>query len=138
MAAAPTTRSAVRRSLPLLLLLAALACSSAPLVNPEPISGASTPALTHAAVVRAVVYTGWTVVSQKPGEVVARLDRGAWDIVVGIDYGEQISIHYVSSDNLGYDGSSNPPTIHAGYNKRVDRLMNAIAREVVLAGIAPP
>lgn len=137
MPTAQSIASHTLRPLPLLLLAATLGCSTTALVNPEPVAPARTPGRTEAAILRAVWYSHWTVESQKPGEVVARLARGSWEMVVAIDYGEQISIRYVSSHNLDYDGSSHPPRIHAGYNKRVKRLMETIEHEVVLADMSP-
>lgn len=127
------SRSRRLRFLPWLLLVVPLGCATAPLANPAPVAAASTPARTRSAILRGVIFSHWNVQSDRPGEVVARLARGSWDMVVAIDYGRQITIHYVSSDDLRYDGSAHPPRIDRGYMKRVNRLMNAISRETVLA-----
>jgi hypothetical protein len=112
-----------------------LACASAPLVNPSPIATASTPARTRAGILRGIVRSHWTIVSEKPGEVVARLDRGAWAIDVAIDYGTQVSARYVSSHGLDYDDSSGTPKIDSGYNRRVRNLMSVIGEEIALQDI---
>lgn len=50
--------------------------------------------------------------------------------------GEQITVHYLSSQDLGYDGSSHPLRMDRSYMKRVNRLMNAISREAALTDTA--
>jgi hypothetical protein len=127
-------RSVLRRTWLPLISTPFLACASPPLVNPSPIAVASTPARTRAGIPRGIVRSHWTIVSEKPGEVVARLDRSAWGIEVAIDYGTHVSTRYVSSHGLGYD-SSGTPRIDAGYNKRVRHLMSVIAEEVALQDI---
>jgi hypothetical protein len=56
-------------------------------------------------------------------------------MAVGIDYADQVSMHYVSSENLDYDTSQGVPTIHDGYNKRVQRLADQIGKEIALARV---
>ena len=135
MPAVPEEQPVVRRAGLILLASIAFACTSVPVVNPTPIAAAGTPSRTRIAILRGIVRSHWTVVSEKPGEVVASLDRSAWGIVVAIDYGPQVSIRYLRSHGMDYDDSSDPATIHRGYNKRVHHLMAAIAQEMTLQGI---
>ncbi len=119
--------------LALLLLVASGCASRVPLADPYPIATSTTPAQTRIAIVRALVQSNWTVQSEQPGRIIAHFGSSAWSMTVAIDYADEIAVRYQSSENLDYDASDGVPTIHAGYNKRVQRLGKRIANEIVIA-----
>ena len=120
-------------SLGVAAVVAAGCASAPPLVEPPPIVAAPTPAQTRTAILRTLLQSNWTIESERAGEVVAKFSSPKWNMVVAIDYGDQVSIRYVSSENLDYDASKGLPTIHPGYNKRTQSLANRIAKEIAMA-----
>lgn len=138
----PTPSHSIRT--PVLLLALSLAVAAAiatgcvaptPLADPRPFAAAPTPAQTRVAILRTLVQSNWTIESETAGEIVAKYGSPEWNMVVAIDYADQVSMHYVSSENLDYDTSKGAPTIHAGYNKRVQTLADQIGKEIALARI---
>jgi len=125
-----------------LALLATVACASPqPLVNPAPIAAASTPQQTRVAVLRALAHKGYTLESERAGDVVARYSERNWHMVIEIAYSNEVTIGYVSSENLDYGKSDKGVTvIHRGYNTRVQQLAKEIGTEVTIARITdtPP
>jgi len=87
------------------------------------------------AILRALAGSDWTFEAERPGEIVARYGRSDWNMVVAIDYSNQVSVRYVSSENLRYGTSNGTPVIHRGYNKRVQRLANVIGTELAIARV---
>jgi hypothetical protein len=121
----------------LLLVASALAvppaCALPPLMTPRPVAAAPTPAETRAAILRVLLREDWLIEMDQPAQIEARLSRGSWTMVVEILYGQQVAIHYVSSENLDYQANRAPPRIHPGYNRRTLKLMDDIGRELDLA-----
>ena len=109
-----------------------------PLVAPPPVLAAETPAQTRTAVLRALIDNDYEVISDKPGEIVARYGEREWNMVVAVDYANQISIRYVSSEELSYGSKDGVPVIHPGYNKRVNKLSKEIGREVAMSRATSP
>ena len=123
------------------LALAAAGCMTEPLVAPPPVLAAETPAQTRAAILRALIEHDYVVVSEQPGEIVARYSKTEWNMVVAIDYSNEVRVRYVSSENLDYGSEKGVTVIHGGYNKRVDRLSKRIGTEVAIlraASALPP
>jgi hypothetical protein len=127
-----------------LLLAVSLAVGSAvatgcvsptPLADPRPIAAAPTPAQTRIAILRTLAHSNWSLQSETAGQIVVKYGASNWSMVVAIDYGDQVSMHYVSSENLDYDDSKGAPTIHAGYNKRVQQLADQIGKEIAFARV---
>lgn len=120
------------------LALAALACASPqPLVNPPPIGAAANPLQTRVAILRALAENHWILESEYMGEMVARYNRSDWTMLVKIAYANEVSIRYLSSENLDYGKLQNgTPVIHRGYNARVQRLARAIGTEIMIARAA--
>ncbi len=118
-----------------LALLAATACiGPKPLVNPPPIGAAATPAQTRVAILRALAWGGWVLEADKPGAMVARFRDDDWNMLIEIDYSNEIMIRYVSSENLDYGTSKEGVVvIHRGYNLRTQKLAKAIGTEVMIA-----
>jgi len=120
----------------LTLALAAIAvtagCRMAPLMDPRPVAVSTSPEETRVAIVRALMRNRWVVESEKPGEIVARLNGGGWNMVVAIHYADQVTFNYVSSFNLGYDDSEGAPQIHRGYNARAKSLADEIALQIAM------
>jgi hypothetical protein len=135
-------RSRVLLAIVSLALLAPVACASPqPLVNPAPIAAASTPHQTRVAILRALADKGYTLESERAGDVVARYSERNWHMVIEIAYSNEVTIRYVSSENLDYGKSDKGvPVIHRGYNTRVQQLAKEIGTEVTIARIAdtPP
>ena len=57
-------------------------------------------------------------------------------MVVAIDYSNQVSLRYVSSENLKYGSANGTAIIYRGYNKRVQRLSKAIGKQIMIARAA--
>lgn len=116
--------------------LAAAACTTKPLADPRPLAAQGAPEQTRVAILRALVENGWAVESEQPGKVVTRYGGPGWNMVVAIDYADQITIHYVSSENLDYEISDDGiARIHRGYNNRVRRISEEIGKEIMSASI---
>lgn len=115
------------------LALGAAGCKTRPLVAPAPVLAAENPAQTRAAILRALIENNYAVVSEQPGEVVARYRGRNWNMVVAVDYSNQVTVRYVSSEGLGYGGKDGTPVIHRGYNSRVQDLSDEIATEIAIA-----
>ena len=138
-----TSQYRVRAScLAVLLALAALACAKPqPLTNPPPIAAASTPAQTRVAILRALADKDYILESEKTGDIVARYTERNWYMVIAISYSNEVSIRYVTSENLDYGTEKNGVTvIHRGYNRRVQELAKEISTEVTIARLtdSPP
>lgn len=75
------------------------------------------------AIVRAAYGLGWQIKDNGPDAMIGTLMLREHTAVVDIPYStKQYSIHYKSSTNLNYDGTS----IHANYNGWVQNLSKAI------------
>jgi hypothetical protein len=109
-----------------------------PLVTPSPIPAAETPAQTRAAILEALIENDYEVLSEKPGEIVARYGEREWNMVVAVDYAGEIALRYVSSENLSYGSKDGVPVIHPGYNKRLKDLSKEIASEVWISRATSP
>jgi hypothetical protein len=120
------------------MTLAAAGCKTVPLVDPRPIPAAESPAQTRAAILRALkVGDDWVVVSDRPGEIVARIARADWSMAVSIAYSNELSVSYLGSDGIDYAISpEGVPVIHKGYNERAQRLSDWIAREIAIGDVS--
>jgi hypothetical protein len=120
------------------LALAAAGCKTVPLVDPRPILAAETPAQTRAAILRALMIDRrWAVVSDQPGEIVARFGQPDWSMAVAIAYSNEVSLRYAGSEGIDYAISpEGVPVIHKGYNERAQRLSDWIAREIGFASVS--
>jgi hypothetical protein len=120
------------------LALAAAGCKTRPIVAPAPILAAETPEQTRAAILRSLIENHYVVVSDKPGEVVARYRGRDWNMVVAVDYSNQVSVRYVSSEGLGYGSKDGTTVIHRGYNTRVQDLSDEIGTEIAIVRATSP
>jgi hypothetical protein len=118
--------------------LVAAGCKTVPLVDPRPIPAAKTPASTRAAILRALLIDDrWAVVSDQPGEIVARFGQPDWSMAVAIAYANEVSVRYLGSEGIDYAISpEGVPVIHSGYNERAQRLSNWIAMEIEIANVS--
>jgi hypothetical protein len=129
-----TTLLGRSRVLFLLVPLAlAAACTTKPLVTPRPLAATGSPEQTRVAILRALVGNNWVLESERMGEIVARYGGSSWNMVVEIAYSNEISIRYVSSENLDFETEDGTPVIHSGYNARVLRLSKEIEKEIMIA-----
>jgi hypothetical protein len=120
--------------LAVLLALAAAGCRTPqPIVDPPPIAAAGSSGQTRAAILRALIESHYTVESEEAGRIIARYGRSKWNMVVAVDYSNQVAVRYVSSENLEYADKNGTPVIHPGYNKRVQRLARVIGTEISIA-----
>lgn len=135
----PTSRSRGRVLVFLVsLALAAAGCKTQPLVDPRSIWAAETPAQTHAAILRALtIDPRWAVVSEQPGEIVARFAQAGWAMVVAIAYSNEVSVRYLDSQGIDYASVEGVPVIHSGYNRRAQRLSDWIAKEIAISRVRP-
>ena len=115
------------------MALGAAGCKTRPMVAPAPVLAAENPAQTRAAILRALIEKNYAIVSEQPGEVVARYRGRDWNMVVAVDYSNQVTVRYVSSEGLGYGGEDGTPVIHRGYNARTQDLSDEIATEIAIA-----
>lgn len=115
------------------LAVGAAGCKTRPLVAPAPILAAETPEQTRAAILRAMIESDYVIVGEKPGEIVARYRGRDWNMVVAVDYSNEVTVRYVSSEGLDYGSAKGVPVIHRGYNKRVQDLSDEIGTEIAIA-----
>ena len=123
------------------LAVGAAGCKTRPLVAPAPILAAETPEQTRAAILRALIESDYVIVGEKPGEIVARYRGRDWNMVVAVDYSNEVTVRYVSSEGLDYGSAKGVPVIHRGYNKRVQDLSDEIGTEIAIAratSLLPP
>ena len=120
------------------LALAAAGCKTVPLSDPRPILAADTPEQTRAAILRALtIDKNWALVSDKPGEIVARFGQPDWSMAVSIAYANEVSVRYLGSEGIDYGISPEGVTvIHRGYNERAQRLSDWIAREIAISDVS--
>lgn len=129
------------RSLSLAVLCLALAssavtgCRTAPLVDPPRTQAASTPELTRAAIIRALVRYSYTLDEESPGRIRARLARNSWTMIVEISYDRDVAVRYADSVGLDYEVKDDVAYIHKNYNARADQLLKEIQRQVMIAGL---
>jgi hypothetical protein len=118
--------------------LAVAGCKTVPLSDPRPILAADTPEQTRAAILRALkIDQNWAVVSDKPGEIVARFGQPDWSMAVSIAYANEVSVRYLGSEGIDYGISPEGVTvIHRGYNERAQRLSDWIAREIAISDVS--
>lgn len=102
--------------LPLLLLLTN--AQSAPLVDPSPIAipAGMTPDQVANAVHQAFLHRGWKIAEDQPGKVEGMLSRKTHSVRVAISYdAQQVTIAYVSSENMDYAQGPHGAQIHRKY-----------------------
>jgi hypothetical protein len=124
----------------LLLVVLLAACRIVPLADPPPIAaGLPTPELTRLAVHRALALEGFVVEEEVPGRVRAHLQRRDWAMLVEVDYGADVTIHYVASTALHFEVRDGKRYIHHGYNERAQRLADSVRHEaqLILADVDP-
>jgi hypothetical protein len=135
----PEQTSPVRARVLILLVSLALAAAGCrtpqPLVDPSPVAAAESSGLTRAAILRALTESHYTVESEEVGRIIARYGGSKWNMVVAIDYSNQVAVRYVRSENLHYGTKNGTPVIHPGYNKRVQRLARVIGTEIAIARV---
>jgi hypothetical protein len=105
------------------------------LVDPEPIpvpSGIDAKDVAKAIKV-GIVRRGWVVSKDEGGQIDAVLNVRTHTARVLIPYSaKEVSIKYVSSDNLDYQEKSGVKYIHANYIKWVRNMQSDIQRELQL------
>lgn len=81
------------------------------------------------AVRQGAVAAGWSIVSEKPGVVLARASEGGHHATVSVRYDDNgyVISHESSSEGLKYDGE----TIHRRYNYWVERLDRFVKQEML-------
>ena len=102
--------------LPLLLLLTE--ARAAPLIDPQPIAipAGVTPDRVANAIHQAFLHRGWVVAAEQPGRIEGALSRKEHTVRVAIGYdAQQITIGYVSSENMDYAQGPHGPQIHRKY-----------------------
>jgi hypothetical protein len=112
-------RTVVTWVMPILLGLAAIACTAQPLVRrSETITPARDPAVVEAAILKALANRGWIAQRERPGSLLATLDLRTHQVVTRITYsGSGFEVDYVSSKDMGYTkDASGQERIHRNYN----------------------
>lgn len=117
-------------AIPVALLV--LACTTAALRMPDPVLSVDDELQAREAVLRGMATRGWVVEDEKPGRILARLERRRHTAKVWIDYsGRQITFAYGGSDNLGCRAQGDAcSTIHRVYNTWAKNLSIDIARQI--------
>ena len=106
---------------------------NAPVVLPA--GQAPSPQATRDAIMRAIAAKHWQIEGEAPTTIVTGVSSGGHSASVRIDYNANYySINYLkSSESLKYDGQH----IHRRYNHWVERLREAIDREIAQTGYVP-
>jgi hypothetical protein len=123
--------------LPLLLLLGN--ARGAPLVDRPPIAipASATPEQVANAIHQAFVHRGWKIETDQPGRIEGSLRRDEHSVRVAISYdSQQITISYVSSENMDYSQGPKGPQIHRKYLswvKYLDEDINTVLKGGVAA-----
>ena len=115
------------------LLVLVLAAASV-LADPGPI--VVPPGFSDAAVAQAirlgVAKRGWVITRQDPGYMEATLHLRSHVATIGLNYDvRQITIHYVSSENLDYEVEKGVTYIHRNYLKWVGNVVHDINIELL-------
>jgi len=119
-----------------LLFLPLLAQAAAPLVDPDPVA---VPAgLDQAAVAkeikRALIGRTWVVSDERPGEMDATLNLRKHVARVTLAYDtRQVTLKYVSSENLDYKEKRGQRQIHKNYLSWVNNVLVDLSRNLQLA-----
>jgi hypothetical protein len=111
-----------------------IGCKTAPLVEAPriPIHSGSTPELTRAGIIRALINLEYLVDEEGPGRIRARYQQNSWTMVVDITYGKDVAIQYADSIGLQYKVVNDVAYIHSGYNWRVQELATEIQRQMMI------
>lgn len=120
-----------------LVVLATLACRTAPVLNVEgaPVPPGLTQEQVHDALLSAVPRRGWIVQEDQPGLLTARLDRRDHSATVDIAYDTtSYRITHRESKNLRFDGTN----IHKNYNGWIMNLNGDIQTELLRKRAAIP
>lgn len=122
---------------PLLAVLLAASCTSAPVADPAPIVLSQPFDNIHDLILDGMAVRGWYLVDESDGLIVAEnLVRGKHRAVVAISYTDsRVSIRYRSSENLEYDPESN--TIHRNYNSWAQNLRMDIEARIRREQVRP-
>lgn len=86
------------------------------------------------AILTAAQTRGWKAHEQSAGRIVATiLVRGRFRVTVEIPYSaRELSVNYLSSENLDYRPTEKGAEIHRNYNKWVATLVNDIKAQLIL------
>ena len=126
------TRLAALLFVPLAFLLMG---AKAVLVDPEPIAvpaGIDVKDVAKA-IKLGITRRGWTVSKDENGQIDATLNIRTHRAQVAIPYSaKEVSIKYVSSDNLDYQEKNGQRYIHGNYNNWVRNMYSDIQRELQL------
>ncbi len=104
-------------------------CRSQPLINPSPIASSLGAEQNRLAALRGLMTHRWSVASEEPGRLTAKLGRSGKHIaVVDIRYDDRtISIRYRSSTGLRCEPKGDScSSIHRAYNRWVVQLARDI------------
>ena len=118
--------------LPLLLLLTD--ARGAPLVDRPPIAipAGVTPEQVANAVHQAFVHRGWAIADEQPGRIEGMLRREEHVVRIALSYdAQQLTISYVSSENMDFAQGPHGPQIHRKYLswvKYLDEDINAVLK----------
>jgi hypothetical protein len=110
----------------------AVACTSAPLLLPQPISVNANARVTRAAILNGMALRGWAIEKEEPNRVLARLNSRTHVAQVWIDYaGSKIQFRYGGSTSLGcVPAGDSCSAIHRSYNRWVFNLSQDISGEL--------
>jgi hypothetical protein len=106
-------------------------CKTVPLQSPVRVHAAKTPVASRSAIVRALLDQNYTVDEESVGRVRGRLQTSSWIMVIDVKYDDSgIGIYYADSVGMHYATDRDSPTIHQGYNVRVQALADEIRHQV--------
>lgn len=118
-----------------LTMTAVTACTTVPLVDPPRTPAGPTPEQSRAAIIRALADFRYVVDEESPGRIRARLQKNAWTMIVEVDYGKDIAVHYADSVGLDYEVEDDVPQIHQNYNVRAEQLVVEIRRQIDIVAL---
>ena len=112
-------------------------CMKQPLQRPtRALSPTRDPQAVEAAILKALANRGWIAQKERPGSILATLDRRTHQVVARITYsGTGFAVDYVSSTNMDYEKKSGQEQIHRNYNGWVANVIRDT--EAYLEGRAP-
>lgn len=115
------------------ILILSINIQAAELVDPAPVAipGDLTSVQVATEIKRALIGRGWIVNREQPGKIEASLHIRTHVARVAIHYSEsQVSLTYLSSDNLDYKEKKGKRMIHKNYLSWVNNIMQDIYKNM--------
>ncbi|MFC4160473.1 hypothetical protein [Chitinimonas lacunae] len=125
----------IAASIALLASTTALA-RQAPLVEPPRVAlSTQTAEQVRGYIVNGARTLGWTVVSEKDGQVTLKFNKqNKHEVVINADYDAKgYQLRYVSSSNMNFEEANGQREIHPNYNRWINNLIKRIGEAQTMA-----